>query len=96
MAALEVAMPAHTNEPGQRSATTTAQQMKSIWTEVLKIRDLSLDDEFGDLGGDSLAAMLCISRIRDQFNVEFTVEDFFLDHATIADFSKRIDEISKR
>jgi yersiniabactin nonribosomal peptide synthetase len=73
-------------------------QMKvaEIFKEVLECGSVSLDDEFLQLGGDSMSAMLCISRIRAQFKVELSVEDFFTDVTTIRSISLLIDELNAK
>jgi len=71
------------------SATETA--LLEIWKDVLEIPVIGTNDEFLDLGGDSLAAMMCISRVRRTLDYELMVEDFFADHATIATFASAID-----
>ena len=68
----------------------------SIWADVLQLNGFSVHDSFLDLGGDSLSAMLCITRIRSAFGVEFSIEDFFLDNATVSDFARTIDRSFKK
>ena len=72
--------------------TETEQKLVTIWAEILKTSTLTVHDDFIDLGGDSLAAMLCLSRLRTAFGVKFDFEDFFGDHATIAEFAAAIDQ----
>ena len=67
-----------------------AKSVVQIWSEVLEISDVPLDIDFLLLGGDSLAAMMCISRIRKQFDCEFLTEDFFLEGANVMQFAKEI------
>ena len=66
------------------------QQLREIWIDVLKVKQIGPNDAFLDLGGDSLAAMLCISRIRRTFGVEFPLDEFFLDEATICHHARKI------
>jgi surfactin family lipopeptide synthetase C len=61
-----------------------------IWKEVLHVDNVSIYENFLDLGGDSLSAMLCISRIRSAFEVEFDIMDFFLVECTIAELAKSL------
>jgi acyl carrier protein len=77
---------------GEQSGIPTEQKVKAIWQEALKTPTISNEARFLDLGGDSLAAMLCISQMRELLNVEFTIEDFFMDDSTISGFAKIIDE----
>jgi acyl carrier protein len=73
------------------SNTATELKLVEIWKDVLQVETLTVNDRFIDLGGDSLAAMLCISRIRTAFGIELGIEDFFLDQATISEFATAID-----
>jgi acyl carrier protein len=72
--------------------TETEQKLVAIWLDVLQIPAVRTRDQFIDLGGDSMAAMLCLSRLRTVFGVEVGFEDFFGDEATIAAFAKAIDQ----
>jgi acyl carrier protein len=72
-----------------------AEALKAIWADALQREEFDVNDNFLDLGGDSLSAMLCISRIREAYNVELTLEDFFLDHATVVGFAKVISDERK-
>jgi len=83
-------MTGDTHENGS-SITDTEKDLKAIWAAVLQKDDLELDRNFIDLGGDSLSAMLCISRVRSAFGVDLAVEDFFLDQATISDIAALIE-----
>lgn len=69
----------------------TEQKMMVLWREVLKLDDLTVNDDFVDLGGDSIAAMQCISRLKNAFGVEFGIEEFFLGGATISAFAAAVD-----
>jgi acyl carrier protein len=54
----------------------TEKLLIGIWHLVLDSESIKLDDEFLDIGGDSLSAIRCISRVRKVFGVELTMEDF--------------------
>jgi acyl carrier protein len=76
------------------AVTETELKLVDIWQAVLGITAIRVTDEFLDLGGDSLSAMMCISRVRREFDCELTIEDFFLDDATIARFASLIDSVN--
>lgn len=63
--------------------------MLQIFRDALQCRDIGLHESFLELGGDSMGAMLCISRIRLAFGVEPSFDDFFLDDATVYEFARR-------
>jgi acyl transferase domain-containing protein len=48
-----------------------------IWTEVLGIAPIGVQENFFDLGGHSLLAMQIVSRIRNAYESNFTLRDFF-------------------
>ena len=60
-----------------------------IWKEVLSIEQIGMYDNFFELGGHSLLAANCISRIRNKFEIEITLEEFF-NYPTIALLKSRI------
>jgi amino acid adenylation domain-containing protein len=65
----------------------------SIWTEVLKVNSVSIDDNFFEIGGHSLLAMQVISRIREAFGVEIPLISIF-EAPTIAEFAAKLDRIN--
>lgn len=70
-------------------------KLVEIWAESLEKPEIDLRTNFVDLGGDSLSATLCISRIRKLWKVDFSIEDFFRDDATIPYFAEII-QLSKQ
>jgi len=50
--------------------TAIEQQVTGIWQELLGIAGVGLDDDFFDLGGDSLTATQVVSRLRETFPLE--------------------------
>ncbi|MCW5981845.1 MAG: AMP-binding protein [Bryobacteraceae bacterium] len=55
-----------------------------IWEEVLRVAPVGLDDDFLELGGDSMLATQVVSRVRSRLEVELTVASFF-DASTVKD-----------
>ncbi len=66
-----------------RPQTETEKALVAIWTEILKVENPGVTDDFFDLGGHSLLAIKIISRIRDVFDVDLATQDLF-EHPTIA------------
>jgi acyl carrier protein len=62
----------------------------AIWRELLKLDRVGIHDNFFDLGGQSLLAIQVISRIRNSFKAEVTLQRFF-DAPTIATLSEALD-----
>ncbi|HKS30078.1 MAG TPA: beta-ketoacyl synthase N-terminal-like domain-containing protein [Pyrinomonadaceae bacterium] len=72
-------------------ADETEQRLEAVWKELLGLKELSRDESFFDLGGDSLIALQLISRLRDSMRVDVGVADLF-EHQTVsalADFIRR-------
>jgi amino acid adenylation domain-containing protein len=63
--------------------------LAGIWTEAIGIEQVGIYDNFFELGGHSLLATQVISRLRDAFNVEFPLRQFF-DSPTVADLAVAI------
>jgi acyl carrier protein len=47
-----------------------AQSLAQIWQRTLRIEDVDIDDDFFDLGGNSIAAIRLIPLISERFGVE--------------------------
>lgn len=63
----------------ERVAPRTAEEevLATLWTQILRIEDLSVNDDFFELGGHSLLAMRLLGRLRETFNVELTLRQIF-------------------
>jgi acyl carrier protein len=57
--------------------TATERDLAGVWAEVLARKRVGIDDNFFDLGGDSLLATRVISRLRARFQVEIQVRHLF-------------------
>ena len=72
--------------------TSTEEELITLWQMLLDIPSVKVTDDFLDIGGDSLAAMLCISRISQKFQVEISFDEFFTGEATVKHFAMLIDK----
>ncbi len=72
--------------------TETETKLLAIWTDVLDNPNIAVDDGFLELGGDSLSAMMCMSRITKTFGVEIPLEYFFMDDGTISKLAALINQ----
>jgi acyl carrier protein len=71
---------------------TTEKKLVNIWSEVLKIDKIGIQDNFFfDLRGDSLLATQAVSRIRDTFQIDLSLRHFF-ETPTIAELAIAIVE----
>ena len=65
------------------------QQLAGIWREVLMVSAIGIDDDFFDLGGDSLTATRAFARTNQAFGTALTLREM-LDHPTIRGLSEMI------
>lgn len=61
-----------------------------IFENVLNIENIGIDDDFFDLGGDSLSAINLSTKIYDKLNIQLSVK-FIFDNPTIRQLSKKIE-----
>lgn len=52
-------------------------RLKAIWLETLQLDDVDENESFFARGGNSLKATLLIARIREEFSVNLSVQNFF-------------------
>jgi phthiocerol/phenolphthiocerol synthesis type-I polyketide synthase E len=62
-----------------------------IWQQVLGRKGIGPEDDFFDLGGDSLMAVALTGRIRDAFGVEMSIGSLF-DYPNLAAFTAALRE----
>ncbi|NCT61530.1 MAG: amino acid adenylation domain-containing protein [Microcystis aeruginosa G13-01] len=68
-------------------------QMSQIWSEVLGVERIGIKDNFFELGGHSLLATQVISRSRDLFSLELSLQNL-LEYPTIANLAQIIEVLS--
>ncbi|NCS37561.1 MAG: amino acid adenylation domain-containing protein [Microcystis aeruginosa BS13-10] len=73
--------------------TAIETQMSQIWSEVLGVERIGIKDNFFELGGHSLLATQVISRSRDLFSVELSLQNL-LEYPTIANLAEIIEVLS--
>ncbi|MCF3609346.1 amino acid adenylation domain-containing protein, partial [Planktothrix agardhii 1033] len=67
----------------------------TIWTEVLKVKQVSINDNFFELGGHSLLATQLISRIRTNLQIEIPLRSLFAA-PTIEELSQQIQQLQQQ
>jgi acyl carrier protein len=71
--------------------TPTEKSLASIWTKLLGINRIGINDNYFELGGDSLLATQLVSQVRRVFEVELPLVDLFR-HPTLAEFAASVEE----
>ncbi len=70
-------------EPVQLEGSPFEQRLQSMWAEVLGRTDVGLEDDFFELGGDSLAAVELAAALSESFDEAISVR-FVLDFPDVA------------
>jgi acyl carrier protein len=84
----EPVVTAHRDYIAPRNDTETA--IARLWSELLGVRDVGANDNFFDLGGDSLATSRMVQVLCDRYQVSIPVREILLD-ATIARVATLVD-----
>ncbi|NBE83281.1 non-ribosomal peptide synthetase [Micromonospora rubida] len=53
------------------------ERVARIWAEVLDLDEIGVDDDFFELGGDSLRAMRLLARLRDEAQLRWKMSELF-------------------
>jgi amino acid adenylation domain-containing protein len=61
----------------------TEEILAEMWAEVLGVDQIGVHQDFFDLGGNSILSLQVIARMRNAFNLDFSVKSFF-DGPTVA------------
>ncbi|MCC5661302.1 amino acid adenylation domain-containing protein [Nostoc sp. XA010] len=73
--------------------TVVEAQLASIWSDILGLEQVGINDNFFALGGHSLLATQVVSRVRDIFKVELPLRNLFTA-PTVASLAAQIETIS--
>ncbi|MFD0587209.1 HAD-IIIC family phosphatase [Paenibacillus sp. GCM10027627] len=76
------------------ACTQTEQKLAQIWGEVFGIAMIDRDDDFFELGGDSLIAGLMLSRVQKGFAVDLLLNQVFAN-PTLQMLAREIDHSDK-
>ncbi|MBW4563378.1 MAG: amino acid adenylation domain-containing protein [Mojavia pulchra JT2-VF2] len=69
--------------------------LAEIWAEVLGLERVGIQDNFLELGGQSLLAIQVVSRIRDSYQVDLPMRSLF-DSPTIAQLAQQIESSQEK
>jgi amino acid adenylation domain-containing protein len=83
--------PAAVRGSGSAPSTPTQIQLAEIWREVLGTEQIGEEDNFFDLGGQSLRAIPVLTAISARFGIDLSVQDIF-DRPTLAGLAQRIED----
>jgi len=77
--------------PQEQPRTQLERQLAGIWREMLHAQEIGVHDNFFDLGGHSLLAVQLLSRVREAFQVDLSLDVVFSGDFTIAELAKAIE-----
>lgn len=66
-----------TQETSIKPATKTEELVAEVWTDILKIDDISINQSFFDIGGDSLVGTRLVARLRDMTGSKISLRILF-------------------
>ena len=72
--------------------TKAEELITQIWTDVLKVESVALDESFFDLGGHSLIAIQILSRLREMLRCEIPLRLLF-EAPTVAELARSIEKL---
>jgi acyl carrier protein len=72
--------------------TPVEQTLAEIWSEILQVERVGIDDNFFDLGGHSLLATQVMSRVRTVFEIEIPLRSLF-ESPSVAGLAERIETL---
>ncbi|MFJ9343600.1 phosphopantetheine-binding protein [Streptomyces sp. NPDC101733] len=55
-----------------------AQEIAAMWGQFLADRKVGVDDDFFELGGNSLTGIKIIDQVAQDYGVQLSVRDFYL------------------
>lgn len=75
-------------------ASKIEKDVLGIWVNVLDMENISVVDDFFEIGGHSLLAIKITSLLKDKFNISLKVSDIF-KYPSVSEISKYIESISE-
>ncbi|MGZ4106710.1 MAG: SDR family NAD(P)-dependent oxidoreductase, partial [Tumebacillaceae bacterium] len=77
------------NRPYVAPTNDVEEKLAGLWQELFGVEQVSIHDNFFDLGGNSLLGVQLVSRIRSTFDIELPMSALF-ESASVAELSKVI------
>ncbi len=78
------------NERSKAVRSETETRLARLWAEVLQRETIGLDDDYFDLGGNSLLAVSLFTRIENQFGTRLPLTSI-LEAPTVSQFARLLD-----
>lgn len=78
--------------PYEAPRTATEELLAEIWTAVLRVEQIGINDDFFELGGHSLLATQVVARVNSEFQITVPLRVLF-DSPTICGLGKQIEAL---
>jgi len=65
--------------------------LAALWAELLHVTAVGVHDNFFEMGGHSLLAVQLLSRVRQIYGVELSLEVVYSGEVTVAELAKAIE-----
>jgi non-ribosomal peptide synthetase component F/acyl carrier protein len=79
----------------EQARTPAEEMMAAIWSEVLKLDQVGVHDDFFALGGHSLLATQVVSRVRQAFQVELPLRALF-EAPSVAGLTEKVEALQRQ
>lgn len=70
-------------------------EVMRLWSEILGVEVTSADQDFFELGGQSLAMVQFLAMVESEFQIELPVEVLFVEGLTVAEAARVIGESAR-
>ena len=87
----QYALPICDDSKGEKPRTETEMLLADIWADVLELPDISRDDDFFNLGGDSLSGAVVAAQLHAALGIELSLIAI-ANHPTVSTLAAFIDE----
>jgi len=77
--------------PAIAPRTPPEAQLAALWAELLNLPSVGVNENFFELGGHSLLAVQLLSRVRQLFGVELSLEVVYSGDFTVAELAKAVE-----
>ncbi len=78
------------NEQFSSPETNLQKKMATIWSNLLGVSQIGIDDDFLNLGGHSLLAISLLQRLYQEHEIKLSIEDLY-ENLTIRELSKLVE-----
>ncbi len=76
---------------GGQFATHLEQQIAAIWAEMLGLKEIDLETDFFELGGDSILAVQVLSKMRSELNITLSFAELLDGRLAVKDLASKVE-----